>query len=229
MITYRCPTCQRPLEVDDDLAGKRAACPHCSAVADVPVKSARAEGVPVARPAGGRVDVTAGDEEDRAVKMGLPPDSGPERPVMTVHPVMFRARPLMGVAAVGLVVAGVVGVVLGLTASVGAPWAVWPGAFLIVAGLIWIGVWKVASLAVALEITNKRTVERRGLLSRRTREILHDKVQDLQLSQTFMQRMLNVGTIGVSSAGEADVEIQVEDLPDPVRIREVIDAYREIG
>lgn len=226
MITYLCPHCKRPLEVDDELAGRKAACPHCNGVGDVPRTPARSDGVPVARPA---AVSAAALEEDRAVKMGLPPDAGPEQTVMTVHPAMFRARPVAGAVVLGLTLGGIVLIVMGLVPSPATGWGVAVGGFLAAVGVIWIGVWKVRSATVALTITNKRTVERRGLLSRTTREILHDKVQDLQVSQTFVQRMLKVGSIGVSSAGEAGVEIEVADLPDPVRIREVIDAYREIG
>lgn len=35
-IRFPCPKCQRSLKVPDELAGKRAKCPHCTATVDVP-------------------------------------------------------------------------------------------------------------------------------------------------------------------------------------------------
>jgi hypothetical protein len=99
-------------------------------------------------------------------------------------------------------------------------------------GLIGIGWWATKLLharTTALIITNKRTTEQRGWLRRTTKEILHDKLQDIQITQSFPQRLLGVGSLGLSNAGEAGVEILVDDLPDPERIRRIIDAYREVG
>lgn len=228
MIVYRCPHCKRPLEVNDELAGQRAACPHCGQVSEVPAHAVRADGVPVARPAGGVVDVgRSGDEEDRAAAMGLPPDSGPEQHVLTVHPVVFRAKPLRGLALVVLIGGGLCGAGFGLMSV--QPWLLGPGLIAAAVGGCWWGWLALQARGTALVITTKRTTEKRGWFGRATKEILHDKVQDIQVTQSFPQRMLGVGTVGVSNAGEAGVEIEMHDIPNPRHIRDVIDAYREVG
>ncbi len=233
MITYRCSTCARALEVDDVLANRKAACPHCRGVMVVPARStivADDDPVPVARPAHG-VEHAHNADSDRAAALGLPPDSGPEQHVVTLHPAMIRARPLQGSGLILVVLAGLGLLGYGVVVR-SQPYAqawLWAGALLLVAaGVAWT-IWKIHTMTVALIITNKRTTERRGILRRSTKEILHDKVQDLQISQSFLQRVVKVGSIGISSAGESGIEIEVHDLPDPVRIREIIDAYREIG
>lgn len=222
------------LEVDDDLAKQKAACPHCRGVMVVPDHSSAGitpEGVPFARSASRGSASAEANEPDRAMALGLPPDSGPEQHVLTLHPAMIRARPVHGAALVLLVVAGAA--MLGYGAIVRTqPYAMawlWCGCALLVGGAAWWAVWKVRCMTVSLIITNKRTTERRGILRRQTKEILHDKVQDLQISQSFVQRMAKVGSIGISSAGESGIEIQIDDLTDSVRVREIIDAYREIG
>ncbi len=228
MIVYRCPHCKRPLEVDDDLAGSRAACPHCGQITDVPAHAVRADGVPVARPAGGVIDVgRAGDEEDRAAAMGLPPDSGPEAHVLTVHPVVFRAKPLHGLAMGILIVGGLTAAAFSL--MIVQPWLAPAGLVAAAVGGLWWGWLALHARGTALIITTKRTTERRGWWSRATKEILHDKVQDIQVTQSFPQRMLGVGSIGVSNAGESGVEIVMNDIPNPRHVRDVIDAYREVG
>lgn len=86
--------------------------------------------------------------------------------------------------------------------------------------------WWILKRSVALVITNKRTTLREGLFSRHSREVLHDRIQDIQVTQTFMQRVLRTGSLGISNSGDAGIEIQADDLPNPVRIRRIIDAYR---
>ncbi|MGD8450338.1 MAG: hypothetical protein PVJ57_00840 [Phycisphaerae bacterium] len=51
-IQFCCPGCSHPIEVDDEFAGRRAACPYCQQVVTVPAASTyEPESVPTARPA----------------------------------------------------------------------------------------------------------------------------------------------------------------------------------
>lgn len=165
---------------------------------------------------------------DRAAEAGLPPDHGPEVVVMTIRPAMFRAHPveigLLWVAIVGCVVSGLIGL-----------FRAWPTWVVITLGVVvfvaaaWMGVYWLQTRFVALRVTNKRTVEVRGLLSRSTSEVLHDNIRNVQVNQTFRQRVFGVGRIGLSSSGQDGVEIEVENLPNPLRLREVIDLYRDMA
>lgn len=139
---------------------------------------------------------------------------------------MFRARPLQAAGLLALVLVGAAGGGW-FWYHANTPLATLGGVSVLV-GCVWWAYWKVSSLGTALIITNKRTIHRQGLLSRQTREVVHDRVQDIQITQSFTQRLYNVGTLGLSSAGESGVEIVVEDLPDPKRLREIIDAYRNL-
>jgi len=162
---------------------------------------------------------------DRASAAGLPPDSGPEAPVMMVRPAFWRGSPLMtmGLALFPLVLAGVLSwrteVKGGTTLKV----------FLVAAGLCWVPLavwWLIVTRGMALEITNKRTIQRKGLFSRATSEVLHDHVRNIQVEQSFVHRVLGVGNIGISSSGQDGIEVQVRNLPSPKKIRSVIDKYR---
>jgi hypothetical protein len=52
-IQYQCTGCQQPIEVDDEHAGKSAACPYCRQVATIPLQSTYAPSAAIAaRPAG---------------------------------------------------------------------------------------------------------------------------------------------------------------------------------
>ena len=98
----------------------------------------------------------------------------------------------------------------------------------VLAGVGVMVVWKIKTLAEGLEITNKRSIARRGLLSKATSEVLHDNIRNIQITQTMWQRVWGVGKMGISSAGQDGLEIDIKNLPRPDKIREMIDLYRPL-
>jgi uncharacterized membrane protein YdbT with pleckstrin-like domain len=48
----------------------------------------------------------------------------------------------------------------------------------------------------------------------------------VQISQSFFQRIFGVATIGISSAGQAGVEIEVDGLRNPNKVKDIIDRHR---
>lgn len=219
MIQKICDGCERTIEVGDELAGQKVACEACG---DVNVMPGKATSTATA-PAMGR--------NDRAVAMGLPPDTGPEQPALKVRPAMLRARPFAFLAQLLVLLAGLAGVVWGLVGqpSTANTAALIGGGLVAVVAMGSLGVWKIKTLGAVLEITNKRTVLRRGLFSRATSEVVHDNIRNVQVTQTFWQRVWKVGTLGLSSSGQDGIEIEIGDIPNPDRVRKVIDAYRPLG
>ena len=45
-IEFRCTQCQKLLRTADETAGKKARCPDCGAIVDIPSQPASAEGAP---------------------------------------------------------------------------------------------------------------------------------------------------------------------------------------
>lgn len=230
MIRYPCAACERELEVDDALAGNRARCPHCSNIEVVPTLP-RQSGKPQRKPAALAVRP---EDDDRAAALGLPSASGPEQVARKVHPVVFRARPVLSSLVVLAIAAGITFAAAVHISAVGTflhtnRWLAFIGWGIVAAGLLVFGWWKIESWGASLTITNKRTTLRTGLLHRHTREILHGQINDLIISQTFAQRLLNVGSIGIDGAGTDHIEITLDGVPDPVGVRRVIDTYRPIA
>jgi uncharacterized membrane protein YdbT with pleckstrin-like domain len=93
-------------------------------------------------------------------------------------------------------------------------------------GLILLFVWYLQTLATTLTVTNEQTTLRKGLLSKTTNDVFHENVRNIVVSQTFFQRMMGVGYIGISSAGQAGLEIEVNGIPDPERVKQIIDEHR---
>lgn len=102
--------------------------------------------------------------------------------------------------------------------------AVYPLALPVVA-LPWAW-WYLLTRSRTLTITDRRSRFRRGILSKSISEVWHRDVRNVQVSQTFFQRLLSCGSIGISSAGQAGVEIEMRGIPHPYRVKELIDSHR---
>ena len=116
------------------------------------------------------------------------------------HPAMFRNRPVEFVVNCILCIA-VVGFVLFL-------------------------IWWLKCKGTTLTVTSDRTRLRKGILSKSVTEVWHQDVRHVQLNQPFFQRIFGVGTVGISSAGQSEIEIKVSGIPDPDRVKALIDKYR---
>jgi uncharacterized membrane protein YdbT with pleckstrin-like domain len=124
----------------------------------------------------------------------------PESVLYESHPSVFRSRPFSYIFVCVLSLVGI--------------------------GLIIHLYWWLKRKATKLTVTDQRTSLRRGLLSRHITEVYHSDVRNIELRQTLLQRIFRVGTIGVSSAGQAGMEIFVKGMPYPDKIKEIIDKYR---
>ncbi len=123
-----------------------------------------------------------------------------ERTLREIHPVMYGRQPLLFVLVVALSVCLV--------------------------GLPILLVWWLRNRCQVLTITSYRTILRTGWLSHRTTEVLHRDVRNLQIYQTFQQRLTRTGWIGISSAGQSGIEISVDNIPHPEKVRRIVDACR---
>jgi uncharacterized membrane protein YdbT with pleckstrin-like domain len=67
----------------------------------------------------------------------------------------------------------------------------------------------------------------RGILSKDRLSVSLRHVRSVEVKQSFVNRILGVGTIEVSTAGD-EPEFTVEDLPDPHEVREAISRAQEM-
>jgi DNA-directed RNA polymerase subunit RPC12/RpoP len=203
MIKITCDKCDKPFEVDASKAGQKVECPACGDTNLVPSRS------------------------DRAAAAGFPPDSGPEQRVLVVRRAMFRAHPMLVAFLFLLAFGGLIGGIILFFSLVMIPWALVAWTLSIIA-FIWLGVWKLLTFDETLEITNKRSILHRGILRKSTTEVLHDNIRNVQVDQSFWNRVWNVGSMGISSSAQAGLEIEAKHIPKPHHVRKVIDLYRTI-
>jgi hypothetical protein len=95
-----------------------------------------------------------------------------------------------------------------------------------VLGVLLLLSWWLDCLGHRLIVTDRRTIFRTGLLSKFTNEVLHNHVRNIQISQSFFQRLMHVGSIGISSSGQAGIEIFIRGIPNPYDVKTIIDHYR---
>jgi uncharacterized membrane protein YdbT with pleckstrin-like domain len=122
--------------------------------------------------------------------------------VYEAHPAMFRAHPFWFILFVLLIAAFGIGLLILLY-------------------------WYIKTRATALTVTLHELMYERGILSKDRLSVSLRHVRSVEVKQSFVNRILGVGTIQVSTAGD-EPEFTVKDLPDPHEIREAISRAQEM-
>ena len=203
--TLTCDNCDKPFSVDDVNIGDKVKCPICADVSVVRSLSSRAE-------------------EDRAAAAGLPAKHGPEVDVRRLRPAMFRAQPLKFLLLSLGTLGGITGAIVASMAAMLPVAAI--AAVVAVACVVMFGIWKFQTMHDGLLLTTRRIVDREGLFSKNTSEILLRDIRHVVVKQTFSQRLMGIGTLALSSAADDGVEIYMEHLADPDEVKRIIDLYR---
>ena len=76
-------------------------------------------------------------------------------------------------------------------------------------------------------LTNKRLIIKRGLISRKTEEISCNRIEEVNLSQTVIQRILGSGDILIRGVGAG--EIFLRNIDDPIGVQKKINQLRQWG
>lgn len=85
----------------------------------------------------------------------------------------------------------------------------------------WVG-WN----ARTFTITDRRVILETGILSRTSRVVALDRVQDITTDQSVLGRLLGFGRVEIDSAGAAGAEV-LSALPHPQRFRDEVFAAAE--
>ncbi|MFG0334833.1 MAG: PH domain-containing protein [Maioricimonas sp. JB049] len=211
-LVYTCPHCDSDVEVHEGQLGEIIDCPNpkCGRPFEVPAPNAHL------------ASRQPGEGGTRNVlKAGLAADI--EHDILVRHPAMFRNNPFTYIGVLILIFGGVAGALI-FTAEL--PMVGMASGVAALVGIALMAGWYVQVLYRTLTITNKRTIYRQGLISRRTNEVQHDDVRNIQVNQGILDRLLGVGRIAISSSGQDDMEIDVKGIPHPDGIAETIRTYQ---
>lgn len=138
-------------------------------------------------------------------------------PLYHERPSMFRNRPILFLLLIGV---PVYLIFRGDDAARG-------GGILLagISGLVML-VWWLRCRTTALTVTEEKVTLRHGIVSKDTNDVWIRDVRNVRVKQGPIQRLLGVGYVGISSAGQADVEIQAQGMPRPGQIKRIIDAQK---
>jgi uncharacterized membrane protein YdbT with pleckstrin-like domain len=149
---------------------------------------------------------------------------------MDLHPgeqIVFEGRPIwrsiLSFYITGFIGSVVIGVIAALIFSTGLGVAV----FLVLFAIVVI-VGFVRRISTRYTITNQRLRIQRGLLSKHVQQTRIERVQNVNTSQTFVSRILRVGTVDFDTAGTDDSDFTFVGVGNPHLVVEAVDrAQRE--
>jgi uncharacterized membrane protein YdbT with pleckstrin-like domain len=81
--------------------------------------------------------------------------------------------------------------------------------------------------ATVLRVYRGRVTLTRGIFSKCERELFMRDVRSIDIDQSFLGRLVDVGDITIATAASADAVEFVEGVPEPQRIRDLIIAERQ--
>ncbi len=150
---------------------------------------------------------------------------------MDLHPgetIIYEGHPswrsILDFYAKGLVLALVVGAIVWFAASHGAGVA----AFAVIEALaIVVGLLK--RIGTTFIITNERLHIRRGLLSRSVQQTQLERVQNVNTTQSFFERILRVGTVDFDTAGTDDSDFVFNGVSTPSDVVSAVDKAQRAG
>jgi uncharacterized membrane protein YdbT with pleckstrin-like domain len=122
--------------------------------------------------------------------------------VYEAHPAMFRAHPFWFILCVLLIAAFGIGIILLLY-------------------------WYIKTRATALTVTDQELMYERGILSKDRTSVSLKHIRSVNIAQGFVNRVMGVGTVQVSTAGDLP-EFTIADMPDPYVIQETITRAQEM-
>jgi membrane protein YdbS with pleckstrin-like domain len=81
--------------------------------------------------------------------------------------------------------------------------------------------------SVSLRIYPGRIVLERGLISKSYREFMARDIRSIEIDQGLLARMVGIGDLTISTAATIDADEEIEGIPDPKAIRDLILAQRQ--
>lgn len=240
MPSIRCDNCEAALDVSGKADGDKVACPECGDIAIVRMRNSTDSTIttsaslpntsmPKTSQSAPQTRTANSDAGSANLVVLMPPLAKPaaigaESSILIVRRAMFKSNPVLYVILwIGVLGGTGGGIFFGITPlfliGIGL------GVLAIACGVALI-VWKVSTLGEQLTITTRRTIQRQGLLSKRTSEVLHIHIRNVTVVQSFWNRIMRVGRITISSSADEGDEIIMKDIPNPDTVRETIDRYR---
>lgn len=89
--------------------------------------------------------------------------------------------------------------------------------------------WWIKNYSTRLSLTETVVIFVQGIFNTRRTEVRMADIRTVHVEQNFKERILNTGSIMISSAGSDGYEIEVHGMPNPTKVRRLIDQFRISG
>ncbi|MFQ6677296.1 MAG: PH domain-containing protein [Fidelibacterota bacterium] len=76
-------------------------------------------------------------------------------------------------------------------------------------------------------LTNKRIKSKTGIISRSIHEVFARDIRSVNLNQGILERIFDIGSVNVGSAGTAGIEVSFKGISKPARIKDKIQKLKE--
>jgi uncharacterized membrane protein YdbT with pleckstrin-like domain len=123
----------------------------------------------------------------------------------------------------GLVLAALGGVITKLVSGWGIAAAVFAGIL-----LISIAVGAIRRSAISYTITDRRLYIRRGIFSRHEQHTTVDRIQNVEVQQSMLERLLAIGTIDFDTAATDDSAFAFTGIARPRRVAEAVSRAEDV-
>lgn len=123
----------------------------------------------------------------------------------------------------GLVLAALGGVITKLVSSWGIAAAVFAAIL-----LLSVAVGAIRRAAIVYTITDRRLYIRRGILSRREQHTTVDRIQNVEVQQSLLERLLRIGTIAFDTAATDDSEFAFSGIASPRRVAAAVNQAEDL-
>ena len=178
-LAYECPHCGAANTVDPAAIGELVTCvnDNCGQVFKIDAPAGH-----LLRDDDPKVVAARGHHQDTTVTQA-------EQELCTVHPAIFGNRPFSFLGCLLVVIGGIVGAVMNRDELI----LMYSGLALAVAGALILSYWWIQTRFRSVTVTSKRTLYTQGIFSKQTSEVQHDDVRNMQVNQSFFDRLAGVG------------------------------------
>ena len=118
----------------------------------------------------------------------------------TYKPLMFRNRPFFFIFTIFLCFVGI--------------------------GFLIFAIWWLKCYSQRLNVKENSVELELGILSKHENEISYEDIKNIIVRQSFIQRIFGVGYIGISCAGQDDIEIEINGIANPSELKDYIYSKR---
>ena len=226
LIDFKCPGCGKEYQLNPAFIGKKVKCKKCANISYVPDDSPLTLDTSMEKPSVDRdIEVVEVKEvPGRKVRPALEPVASEGAKPSREEEITVLVRNPSLLSNTGWFIAGVVCVLLGIAmVFVDLRLTIlFAGAGVIILVALWL-----ARYFDEYTVTTKRIIDREGLIARRTVEIFLKDIRSINIRQNILQRLFRVGDIHIGTAGTAGLEISIEGISHPQKVKETIIELKE--